>query len=388
MRKACGRDGAAPQAGGVSGEAAGGIVGSTMAHSVAAQRLTKRYGAHVAVDDVSLRIARGRFVTLLGPSGSGKTTILMSIAGFVQPDAGDILLDDRVITHLPPERRDFGMVFQGYALFPHMTVEDNVWFPLRVRGIGRSAARARVAEALELVRMGPYSRRLPGQLSGGQQQRVALARALVFRPNLLLMDEPLSALDKKLRGELQVELRALHRQLGATFVYVTHDQDEALSMSDDVVILHQGRIEQSGAPRELYDRPASRFVAGFLGRCNLLAGTVADRGADRFVYTVGGQGFVQAGAPGPLAADGRVLIGLRPEKIVLAPARPAEANTIEARILDVGFHGADYDIRLDAGPLGEMAVTAPVWRCGIEPAPGVAVWLGWAPDASTVLREG
>ncbi|MFL5334564.1 MAG: ABC transporter ATP-binding protein, partial [Geminicoccaceae bacterium] len=230
--------------------------------------ISKRYGTFTAVDAVSLRVERGQFLTLLGPSGSGKTTILMAIAGFVAPSEGAVLLDGRDITALPPERRDFGMVFQGYALFPHMTVAENVAFPLRVRGLSRAGRDAKVRAALDLVQLARFAERRPAQLSGGQQQRVALARALVFDPDLLLLDEPLSALDKKLRAELQEELKALHRRVGRTFVNVTHDQEEALSLSDQVAILNHGRLVQVGPPEVLYERPRTRFVADFLGKSN------------------------------------------------------------------------------------------------------------------------
>ena len=224
-------------------------------HSLSLKGLTKRYGQQAAIEDVSIDVARGKFVTLLGPSGSGKTTILMAVAGFVPPTSGQILLDEKDITHLAPEHRNFGMVFQGYALFPHMTVEENVWFPLRVRGIPLAKARQNVTAILDLVQLGGLAKRLPTELSGGQQQRVALARALVFQPDLMLLDEPLSALDKRLRADLQWELSALHRRLGATFISVTHDQEEALSMSDDIVILREGRVEQSGSPSATLQPP-------------------------------------------------------------------------------------------------------------------------------------
>ena len=239
-------------------------------HALSLRNVTRRYGEAAAVADVSLEVGRGEFLTLLGPSGSGKTTLLMMIAGFVEPSAGQVLLDGRDITALPPEKRSFGMVFQGYALFPQMTVAENVAFPLRVRRIGRAERESRVRATLDLVQLGRFAERRPHQLSGGQQQRVALARALVFDPALLLLDEPLSALDKKLRAELQDELKALHRRVGRTFINVTHDQEEALSLSDRIAILNHGRLIQQGSPAELYERPATRFVAGFLGEANRL----------------------------------------------------------------------------------------------------------------------
>ncbi|MCC7276490.1 MAG: ABC transporter ATP-binding protein [Alphaproteobacteria bacterium] len=361
--------------------------GGALSHSLAVVGFSKLYGSLAAVSDVSFTIERGRFVTLLGPSGSGKTTLLMAIAGFVQPTTGDILLDDRVITDLPPDKRNFGMVFQGYALFPHMTVADNVWFPLRARGIGRAAARERVAEALDLVQMGHLAGRLPTQLSGGQQQRVALARALVFRPDLLLLDEPLSALDKKLRADLQWELKELHRRLGTTFVYVTHDQAEALSMSDDIVILRDGRIEQRGGPRELYERPATRFVADFLGKSNFIRGTVRALGADSFAYAVDGHAFAQAGRPGPAAAGDPVLVALRPEKMAVAAARPDLPNALAGTITAFNYHGTSYHLQIATEVAGTLTVTVPAWNCPIDPALGTAVWIGWQPHASVVVGE-
>jgi putative spermidine/putrescine transport system ATP-binding protein len=284
---------------------------SAVAHALDVERISKSYGTTIALDDVSLRIGRGQFVTLLGPSGSGKTTLLMVIAGFVPPDTGRLLLDGRSIEHLPPEKREFGMVFQGYALFPHLSVAENIAFPLRVRKVARSELQKRVKEALELVQLGPLANRMPKQLSGGQQQRVALARALVFRPSLLLLDEPLSALDKNLRVSMQEELKNLHERLGLTFVYVTHDQQEALSLSDEVAILHRGRLMQVGTPTDLYERPQSRFVAGFLGRSNFWTGVVEEQDSTGFTYRIGNQVFQQSGA----APGNTVTIALRPEKL-------------------------------------------------------------------------
>ncbi|MGE0717929.1 MAG: ABC transporter ATP-binding protein [Alphaproteobacteria bacterium] len=366
----------------MTGQATGGLP-----HSLAVVGFTKLYGSLAAVRDVSFTIERGRFVTLLGPSGSGKTTLLMAIAGFVQPTTGDILLDQRVITALPPDKRNFGMVFQGYALFPHMTVEDNVWFPLRARGIGKAAAAERVAEALGLVQMGHLARRLPTQLSGGQQQRVALARALVFRPDILLLDEPLSALDKKLRGDLQWELKELHRRLGTTFVYVTHDQEEALSMSDDILILRDGRIEQQGDPRTLYEKPATRFVADFLGKSNFIRGTVRATTHDSFRYTVGGTELAQAGRPDPATVGDAVVVALRPEKMQVAAERPDLANALPGTVTAFNYHGTSYHLQVATEVAGTLTATVPAWECPVEPAIGGKLWLGWTPAASVVVRE-
>jgi putative spermidine/putrescine transport system ATP-binding protein len=353
-------------------------------HALEIDGITKQYGAFHAVRDVSLHVEQGRFLTLLGPSGSGKTTLLMMIAGFTRPTAGRLRLDGRDITDLPPEQRNFGMVFQGYALFPHLTVRQNIEFPLQLRRIA-AAERARLSRrTLEMVQLDALGDRFPRQLSGGQQQRVALARALVFGPDLLLLDEPLSALDKKLRADLQGELRQLHRQLGTTFVYVTHDQEEALSMSDEIVIFNRGGVVQRGGPRELYDRPASHFVADFLGRTNFIEASV-DRvaGADLF-YRVGDLTLRQALAA-PHAASGKVLIGLRPEKMSLSGAAPANGNALPAVVTSTTYLGSDQQVLLDS-PVGAITVRVPGWPA-VVPTPGDKVWASWAPDASTLLID-
>ena len=239
--------------------------------------LRKEFGSVVAVDAVDLTIGHGEFFSMLGPSGSGKTTVLRMIAGFETPSAGAVLLEGREVSHLPPYDRDVNTVFQDYALFPHMDVRENVEYGLRVKGVGKAERRRRAAEALESVRLGRYGDRRPNQLSGGQRQRVALARALVNRPKVLLLDEPLGALDLKLREEMQVELKAIQHEVGITFVFVTHDQHEALSMSDRVAVFNLGAIEQVGTPREIYERPASVFVAGFVGTTNVLRGDLAQQ---------------------------------------------------------------------------------------------------------------
>ena len=350
-------------------------------HALAAEEITKRYGGVTALDHVSLNVGRGRFVTLLGPSGSGKTTLLMTIAGFVQPDAGRLLLDGAPIQHLPPEKRDFGMVFQGYALFPHLSVAENVAFPLRVRHTPKGEIAGRVREALDLVQLGALAERLPKQLSGGQQQRVALARALVFRPSLLLLDEPLSALDKNLRVSMQDELKGLHQRVGLTFVCVTHDQEEALSMADEVAILRGGKLVQSGAPAALYEKPASRFVAGFLGRSNFWRAEDVAPAGDGFSYQVGGMRFQQAGA---LPAGG-ALIALRPEKLmVLSGGGPV--NRVTASVAQCSYLGDAWLVQVDAGPLGRLQLVVPTWR-GIQPQPGDTMQLGWDPDASVAVTD-
>jgi putative spermidine/putrescine transport system ATP-binding protein len=358
------------------------------AHSLVLRDLRKLYGSLAAVDGVSLTVPRGRFLTLLGPSGSGKTTILMIIAGFVEPTGGDVLLDERAITHLPPEKRNFGMVFQGYALFPHLTVFDNVAFPLKVRGTARSEIAERVRGALDLVQLGPLAERLPRQLSGGQQQRVALARALVFTPHILLLDEPLSALDKKLRAELQWELKRIHQRVGTTFIYVTHDQEEALSMSDQIAIIRDGRIVQTGAPRALYEQPATRFVADFLGKSNFLRGQVASTDGAAFAYTAGGGRYVQAAAGGLPRVGAPVLVALRPEKLQIAARRaPDGANRVGGEIATWNYYGTNFHFLVRTDTLGELMVTAPAWRCEVDPEVGRRVELGWSDDASVVVAD-
>ncbi|MEM7742688.1 MAG: ABC transporter ATP-binding protein [Pseudomonadota bacterium] len=358
------------------------------AHALALRGIVKRYGKLAAVDGVDLDIPRGAFLTILGPSGGGKTTVLMTIAGFTEPTEGQVLLDGNDITGLPPDKRNFGMVFQGYALFPHMTVAENLWFPLRVRGISRAAAKPKVEAALELVQLGALAGRYPTQLSGGQQQRVALARALVFEPDLLLLDEPLSALDKKLRADLQWELKSLHKRLGTTFIYVTHDQDEALSMSDEIVIMNHGRIEQQGRPGDLYERPDTRFVADFLGKSNFVQGQVSETSVGELSFDVGGVSLVTA-ATGELSKGDAVTIALRPEKIIIAPAdRPPETvNTIEGTITAFSYFGTDFQFRVATASLGDILVTAPAYSCTVDPAEGTTVMLGWSADASVIVRD-
>jgi putative spermidine/putrescine transport system ATP-binding protein len=303
--------------------------------------LGKSYGPVVAVEALDLSVARGEFISLLGPSGCGKTTTLQMIAGFTPVDHGRILLDERDLGTVPPARRGLGIVFQSYALFPHMTVAENIAFGLEMRGIARPEREARTLEAMELVGLKGFSDRYPRRMSGGQQQRVALARALVIRPSLLLLDEPLSNLDAKLREEMQGELRQIQRSVGTTTVLVTHDQHEAMALSDRIVVMNQGRVEQIGAPDTVYGSPASAFVAHFLGKTNVLAATGDGDGA----VAIEGLSLPLAGAPA-----GAVRLAVRPERLMLAAP---QAPSFSARITGRVFQGAHWLLTAEsaAGPL-------------------------------------
>ncbi len=354
------------------------------------ESVTKRFGAFVAVDDVSLAVPAGSFFALLGPSGCGKTTTLRMIAGFIEPTAGVIRIGGRVVSDparrvlIQPERRRVGMVFQSYAVWPHMSVHENVAYPLQVRRVPVREKAERVARALLQVKLDGLGERYPHQLSGGQQQRVALARALVFRPSLLLLDEPLSALDKNLRADMQIELKALHEQLGLTFIYVTHDQQEALSMSDEVAILQAGRLVQHGTPAELYDQPASRFVAGFLGRSNFWSGQVEATRADGFTYRAGPHLMRQANAQAEIGE--RVLIALRPEKLRVLDEHDAADNAVDGQVAASSYLGDSWLLQLDVVGLGRVQITTPTWRRQ-PPLPSDTMRVGWDADASVPVME-
>ncbi len=347
------------------------------------KQITKRYGGTDAVRDLSLRIEAGEFVSFLGPSGSGKTTTLMMIAGFVSPDDGHIMLGTTDITHVPPHRRDIGMVYQNYALFPHMTVAKNVAFPLRMRRHPRAKIVDRVAHALELVRLRGLGERLPGQLSGGQQQRVALARALVFEPPLVLMDEPLGALDKKLREEMQVEIRRIQRNAGSTAIYVTHDQEEALNMSDRIVVMNHGRIEQVGSPSEIYDRPFTRFVADFMGVGNLIAATVIGSAGECRVRSVGGSEFAATSSQ-PLTAAQQVTVALRAERITLQAGPPAGDSGHAGRLVSSVYQGSQRRHHVELATGETLIVTAPS-RGAAAIGVGEAVTLNWLAEDAWVI---
>ena len=308
--------------------------------------VSKSYdGRKLVVRDLNLSVDEGEFVTLLGPSGSGKTTCLMMLAGFEEPTGGDIRIAGNSIGKVPPRRRNIGMVFQNYALFPHLSVGENLAFPLEVRRIERTGIAERVQRALRLVRLEGFEDRKPGELSGGQQQRVAIARALVFEPRLVLMDEPLGALDRRLREEMQYEIRRIQRTLGVTVIYVTHDQQEAMAMSDRVAVFNRGRIEQVAPPEVLYEEPERGFVATFIGDNNLLTGRVF--GVDRETCEADtGDGIVKAFLVSPRGAGDAVTLAIRPERVALDPEPGRYSNEFEAEVDDIAFLGDHLRVRL------------------------------------------
>jgi putative spermidine/putrescine transport system ATP-binding protein len=321
--------------------------------------VAKQYGPVTALEDFSLEVSAGEFLTFLGPSGSGKTTALNILAGFIEPSGGDVEIDGVSITRLPTEKRNVGMVFQSYSLFPHMDVRDNVAFPLRMRGVPTKERRERADAALAMVRLAGYGDRKPHELSGGQRQRVAFARAVVFEPKVLLMDEPLGALDLKLREAMQDEIKLVQRRIGCTVIYVTHDQGEALAMSDRIVVMSNGRIEQIGTPAEIYDRPRNAFVAQFVGETNLLPCRITGEGL--FL----GDETVPRPAPAGLAPGWKGRIASRPEHF--HRAGPADfAQAISCRIRDVAFHGSSVRYIAETGGLGPLCITEQRGQ-GVEP---------------------
>ncbi|MCJ8141235.1 ABC transporter ATP-binding protein [Falsirhodobacter halotolerans] len=337
----------------------------------------KAFGPTRVIDNLSLDIFKGEFVSLLGPSGSGKTTLLTLIAGFERPTEGGIWLDGYRIDDLAPHRRDMGVVFQNYALFPHMTVAENVGFPLRMRRVSKADAQARVLRALEMVELSHLAARHPGQLSGGQQQRVALARALVFEPRVVLMDEPLGALDKRLREQMQLDIRDLHRRLGLTIVFVTHDQSEALTMSDRIAVFNNGRIEQIDTPDTVYDRPTTRFVAEFIGETNLLPGQVTEGGAAGSTVRLSGGTLVRVAQP--LEPGRAVSVCLRPERLGIGAQG---ANALTCRVTDRVYMGDHLRVALD-GPMGPIVARLPRSADGVRT--GGTLTASFAPDDCWVL---
>ena len=359
-----------------------------MNNNLSLKRLSKYFGKVKAVDNVSLTVPRGEFLTLLGPSGSGKTTILNIIAGFEMPTSGEVLLDEQPITLLPPEKRNFGMVFQGYALFPHLSVFDNIAFPLKMRHRPTEEIQRKVNDAMELVQLNGLADRLPRKLSGGQQQRVALARALVHTPDILLLDEPLGALDRKLRADVQVELKLLHQRIGTSFIYVTHDQEEALSMSSRIAIIRDGRFVQIGSPNDLYERPATRFVADFLGKSNFIYATINQANGDGFIYTTGTHRFHQSVSGVSFQSGDKVLIAIRPEKILIHDVSQDSAiNQLAGVIRTWNYFGDTFQSTVHTQELGDIIVVAPTWQSPIVPENGRRVWLTWDSKASIIVED-
>jgi spermidine/putrescine ABC transporter ATP-binding subunit len=363
-------------------------VSGAAAPALAVRRLRKTFGAVIAVDEVSLDAAPGEFVSLLGPSGCGKSTVLRMVAGLVEPDEGQVVLAGEDITRVAVHRRNLGLVFQSYALFPHMTVFENVAFGLRRRRVAEAELRPRVERMLDLVRLGPLGARHPRELSGGQQQRVALARALVTEPRVLLLDEPLSNLDALLRDEMRVELKRLQERLGTTMIFVTHDQAEALILSDRVVVMDAGRVEQVGRPEEVYREPATPFVALFLGRSNFLAGVIAGRDAGGIVVALDGGLSVAAGARSDLSVGQRVQVAIRQENIRLVSAGDGGGlpNRFAATVVFHAFAGPvhHYVVQLDDGHELEVAIpgaTPPLAR-------GTPALVEWGREDVVVLPGG
>lgn len=350
-------------------------------------RVQKTYdGDSLVVKDLNLTISKGEFLTMLGPSGSGKTTCLMMLAGFETVTHGEIRLESRNINLVPPHKRGVGMVFQNYALFPHMTVGENLSFPLEIRGIGKSERETKIKHALDMVQMGKFANRRPAQLSGGQQQRIALARALVFAPTLVLMDEPLGALDKQLREHMQFEIKRLHKALGVTMVYVTHDQGEALTMSDRVAVFDDGRIQQLATPADLYERPDSSFVAQFIGENNKLPGTVEALSGEIALVRLDSGELVPAT---PVNVDGKgqkTLVSIRPERVVFEADRmPEGANPIDAEVLEVIYMGDILRVRLRVAGTDDFVMKIRNTMRQMPLSIGQKVPLGWHPQDARAL---
>ncbi|MGI9336698.1 MAG: ABC transporter ATP-binding protein [Gammaproteobacteria bacterium] len=348
------------------------------------RNLTKTYGKVHALDDVGLDVRAGEFLTLLGPSGSGKTTLLMVLAGFIRPDHGSVLFGGAEVVRMPPHKRDVGMVFQNYALFPHMSVADNVGFALKLRKVPAAERDRRVQQVLELVQLGGYGPRGIDQLSGGQRQRVALARAIVFEPRILLMDEPLSALDKKLREHMQIELRHLHDELGMTTVYVTHDQREALTMSDRIAVINHGSLMQLDTPEHIYERPASKFVADFIGESSFLPVTLVD-GEASYAGTV-----LKLTRPPDAGGNSDLALMLRPERLQIVSDAPGEdMNTFAGEVIEIVFQGDTYlmVVRLDADV--EVAVRGITRQDALRSLPkaGASIVVGLHRDDTVLIAN-
>jgi putative spermidine/putrescine transport system ATP-binding protein len=345
--------------------------------------VTKTYGDIYALDDVNLDVRSGEFITLLGPSGSGKTTLLMVLSGFNRPDSGSVMFGDREVIRLSPHKRDVGMVFQNYALFPHMDVNDNLAFPLKLRNVGKAEIAERVEKALDLVQLSGLGERRISQLSGGQRQRVALARAIIFEPRILLMDEPLSALDKNLREHMQIELRRLHEMLGMTTVYVTHDQREALTMSDRVVVVNHGKLMQIDEPKQLYERPLSKFVADFIGESTFLPVSVEGGRA-----SINGRSLSLAEAPPSNNANQLLL--LRPEKLEILPGGETDNfNCFKGKVKDLVYQGESFLLYVDLDDGPEATLRSPTRREVLDAVPdrGHEITIGLHPEDTIIVSE-
>ena len=350
--------------------------------------VTKYYGDVGAVLGVTLDVAPGEILTLLGSSGSGKTTTLLIVAGFHAPSSGDVWVDERDVTNLPPERRNVGIVFQHYALFPHMSVAENIAFPLRMRGLRSSDICSKVTAALELVRMSGFDTRYPSQLSGGQQQRVALARATVFQPPVLLLDEPLGALDKKLRDKMQLELKELQSKTGITMIYVTHDQTEALSLSDRIAVMHDGRIEQIGTPSDLYERPATRFVADFVGDSNFLSGIVTSRRSDKCLISTPDQLSCVASVSNSDHSGSTVDMLVRPERIVVGERAESLSNSFLGTVEDISYVGDAIKYRVALSERTVVTVKVPNTGQSTQGlGKGSSLRIGWRAEDAIIFSE-
>jgi putative spermidine/putrescine transport system ATP-binding protein len=343
-------------------------------------------GVSLVVKDLNLTIAKGEFLTMLGPSGSGKTTCLMMLAGFETATHGEIRLSGRPINQVPPHKRGIGMVFQNYALFPHMTVGENLSFPLEVRGMARAEREAKIARALDMVQMGAFAARRPAQLSGGQQQRIALARALVFDPALVLMDEPLGALDKQLREHMQFEIKHLHESLGITVVYVTHDQGEALTMSDRIAVFNDGRIQQLAPPADLYERPENSFVAGFIGENNKLQGTLEQLAGDKALVRLPTGELIDATAVNVTEKGAATLVSIRPERVEFKPEMmPPGAHTLDAEVVEVIYMGDILRTVLKVAGTGGFVMKMRNTLGQARLVPGQKIKVGWHPQDARAL---
>ena len=349
------------------------------------ENVTKSYGEYIAVEDLTLSVEPGKFITLLGPSGCGKSTTLRMLGGFETPTKGRVLLGGKDVTRLPPNKRDVNIVFQDYALFPHMNIAKNIAFGLELKGHDNQFIHRRVMELLELVHLQDYAKRLPSELSGGQRQRVALMRALAPDPQVLLLDEPLSALDAKLRQQMQIELKSIQEKTGKTFMFVTHDQEEALTMSDQIVVMNKGRIEQMGDPNTLYRQPGSVFVANFLGETNLLRSTV--RGIEGNLASLDWNGMTitaEQGGLSPRTGD-QIYVVLRPEAISCSTEEPEKANKVKGRVRQRVFKGNHTSLIVEVGE--GTILNALVHPSEISAINGEDVWIGWRPENATVIPD-